>query len=163
MGFFDRKKVEPAPLPPAPPPLTKIEPAITEPPKPPQELEEIKERVETPIPIISQPEPPKMETFNEPPKEELSVQPLNINIESRPEPTALGATPILYVKLTEYKQVVEATNNMRKDVEKIKGIVLDLRKIEKEETLRLDKSEELIKEINNIINLFEKTMVAPTE
>jgi hypothetical protein len=76
-------------------------------------------------------------------------------------PTTIS--PTLYIKLSEYKEVVEATNKMRKDIEKAKSIVTELRSIEKDEHSRLEKSEELIKDIDKIISLFEKTMVTPIE
>ncbi|VVB75280.1 Uncharacterised protein [Candidatus Tiddalikarchaeum anstoanum] len=176
MGLFDKKKSAPVNTSFPEPPARKIEPAFPEPPKATTDLDSIKEQVEKPVvePQMQMPQPPKMDDEEkEPPSIPLQEEDMqisipkpsqNISIETIPEPVMpTTINPILYVKLAEYKDVVEATNNMRKDIEKIKSIVSELRKIEKEEHLRLEKSEELIRDINNIVNLFEKTMVAPTE
>ncbi|MDD2678401.1 MAG: hypothetical protein PHG04_01030 [Candidatus Nanoarchaeia archaeon] len=71
--------------------------------------------------------------------------------------------PILYIKISEYKEVVQATNKMRKDIEKAKSIVGELRTIEKDEHSKLEKSEEVIAEVESAISLFEKVMVTPVE
>ncbi|MDD4352929.1 MAG: hypothetical protein PHN56_00575 [Candidatus Nanoarchaeia archaeon] len=78
-------------------------------------------------------------------------------------PKMENVNPILYIKLSEYKEVVEATNKMRKDIERAKAIVGDLRVIEKDENSKLEKSEEVIKEVEDIISLFEKVMITPIE
>jgi hypothetical protein len=78
-------------------------------------------------------------------------------------PAMENVSPILYIKLSEYKEVVQATNDMRKDIEKAKAIVGDLRMIERDENSKLEKSEEVIKEVENIISLFEKVMITPIE
>jgi len=84
-----------------------------------------------------------------------------INFGQRPKMESNN--PILYIKLSEYKEVVQATNNMRKDIEKAKAIVGDLRMIERDENSKLEKSEEVIKEVEDIISLFEKVMITPIE
>ena len=87
------------------------------------------------------------------------VMPANFGQRPRMEST----NPMLYIKLSEYKEVVEATNTMRKNIERAKAIVGDLRMIEKDENSKLEKSEEVIKEVEDIISLFEKVMITPIE
>lgn len=162
MGLFDRKKKENDISIPEPPKL--VQPAFPEPPATAsQELGVIKERVETKNDEIEQLEsqienatlkenelPKSIRSQMREPKREISAVAANIS-------------PVLYIKLSEYKGVIQATSNMRKDVEKIKSIVSELRNIEKDEQSKLEKSEELIKDINKVVDLFEKTMVAPSE
>lgn len=157
MGLFDKKRNEEISFP--EPPAPKIEPAFPEPPANSPDLDMLKEQVEKPAM-----ESPKNSEDND--ELEIMAEPPMTSQRSGmiPEPVMpTTINPVLYIKLSEYKEVVEATNSMRKDIEKIKTIVTDLRKIEKEEHSRLEKSEELIKDINKIVNLFEKTMVTPTE
>ena len=119
---------------------------------------------------IKFPEPPKdsvAPAFNEPNKKigelspNLSYPKINENIPAPIMPTTI--TPTLYIKLSDYKNIVESTNKMRKDIEKVKSLMSNLRMLEKEESNTLEKSKELISDIDGIISLFEKTMVSPLE
>jgi hypothetical protein len=161
MGLFDRNKEEtPVPEPP------KKEESFPEPPKPTDEgLGGVKERVEE-IPEPSMMEEPKVEDSEvlEEELEEVSEELSKPEEPVIPEPLMpTTVSPTLYLKLTEYKEVVEATNKLRKDIEKLKKLVSELRTIEKDEHSKLEKSEELIMDIDKIIALFEKTMVTPIE
>ena len=122
---------------------------------------------------INFPEPPKddkkVPAFNEQNKKVGDLSP-NLSFpdmnekEIIPEPIMpTTITPTLYIKLSDYKNVVESTNKMRKDIEKVKSFVSDLRLLEKEENTTLEKSKELINDIDSIISLFENTMVSPME
>lgn len=171
MGLFDRKKEEKNENVNIPKPPEVKSSAFPEPPKSTndQGLGDVKKQVETaPTPPPASPPvaPKKIENEEiiedelEAVNEELVTEPKH----RMPEPVKpTTISPTLYLKLTEYKEVVEATNKMRKDVEKAKNIVSELRTIEKDEHSKLEKSEELIKDIDRIIALFEKTMVTPIE
>lgn len=162
MGLFDRKKEEKS----MPEPPAQESSSFPEPPS--ESLSSVKERVEeAPMPsyeeeevVASEPEDDVLEEELEDASEELMQEPEPV-IPEPIMPTTIS--PTLYLKLTEYKEVVEATNKMRKDIEKAKQIVSELRMIEKDEHSKLEKSEELIKDIDRIIALFEKTMVTPIE
>lgn len=123
---------------------------------------------------INFPEPPKDDVapaFKEPKSNtnkkigdlspNLSYPTINENIPAPIMPTTI--TPTLYIKLSDYKNIVESTNKMRKDIEKVKSLMSNLRMLEKEENNTLEKSKELISDIDGIVSLFEKTMVSPLE
>ncbi|PIU62717.1 hypothetical protein COS83_01985 [archaeon CG07_land_8_20_14_0_80_38_8] len=134
------------------PPEPDMEPAFPEPPK--KELDSVKQRVETPANYDDENGDLIDDEIEEPPMRKIKI----------PEPSMpTSANPTLYLKLTEYKNVVEATNKMRKDIEKTKSLISELRVIEKEEHNKLEKSEELVRDIDKIVALFEKTMVTPVE
>jgi hypothetical protein len=152
MGLFDKDENKDISFP--EPPSEDVTPAFPEPPK--DDLKSVKESVESP-------EEEEGEEAAELLEEEMEMKPETQRpiIPEATMPTTIS--PTLYIKLSEYKEVVEATNKMRKDIEKAKSIVTELRSIEKDEHSRLEKSEELIKDIDKIISLFEKTMVTPIE
>ncbi|MBN1923224.1 MAG: hypothetical protein JW791_00510 [Nanoarchaeota archaeon] len=167
MGLFDKMKKSDDDISFPEPPSEDVKPAFPEPPKPmdDDELDDIKERVETPIQME---EPMKKEEISDELEEEMEDEDLPSYEPPRrgfiPEPVMpTTINPTLYIKLSEYKEVVEATNKMRKDIEKTKEIVSELRLIEKDEHSKLEKSEELLRDIDKIISLFEKTMVTPIE
>jgi hypothetical protein len=97
-------------------------------------------------------------------KEEITEEkPVEVPAPVPVQPEAKEISPTLYLKLREYKDIVGATEKMRKDIEKVKDLIKELRNIEQEERAKLDKSEELVKMMDDVIVLFEKTLVVPTE
>ena len=139
MGLFDRKKEATSfPEPPRDEPS-----AFPEPPKTTEEdLGSVKNQVEeAPMSLEEEPSIEGSDLIDEELEdvdEELMESPEEPII---PEPImSTTISPTLYLKLTEYKEVVEATNKMRKDIEKAKQIVSELRNIEKEEHSKLEKS-----------------------
>lgn len=166
MGIFDKTKEDETSSPdssisfPEPPSSKKrMKPAFPEPPVSNDDLNNVKKRVEKPS-FEEEKEKDEMEDALEKEMEEEDVE----ETTKIPEPTMpTTVNPTLYLKLTEYKDVVKATNNMRKDIEKAKDIVTELREIERDEHAKLEKSEELIKSMDDIVSLFEKTMVTPVE
>ena len=158
MGLFDKKKNDIS----FPKKNEEVTPAFPEPPESLDDLSSIKSSVEEKViePNHNMNMENKMEEqvlnnneFIQPPKQE----------ESSFKSSIQNKNPILYIKLSEYKEVVQATNKMRKDIGKAKEIVSELRMIEKDEHSKLEKSEEIIKEVEDIISLFEKVMVTPIE
>ncbi len=159
MGLFDKaKKSDDVSFP--EPPSEDVKPAFPEPPAPSSsnDLDSVKERVEAPMDDIG------LDDNKSDELEEDMEEPAMMEAPIIPEPMMpTTISPTLYIKLAEYKEVVEATNKMRKDIEKAKELVSELRLIEKDEHSKLEKSEELIKDIDKVILLFEKTMVTPIE
>jgi len=136
-----------------------MKPAFPEPPESIDDFDDlgsVKNSVEAPMPEEIA-EPVAME------EEPVSMEPVMPASFGQRANKIESANPILYIKISEYKEVVEATSKMRKDIERAKAIVGDLRMIERDENSKLEKSEEVIKEVEDIISLFEKVMVTPVE
>lgn len=161
MGLFDKKSSEVG----FPQKNSNISPAFPEPPESFDDFDDL-DNVKSSIESDSMPEPMGMDNelednldYSEP---KSSMQKMPESLGQKKE-FASNPNPVLYIKISEYKEVVEAANKMRKDIEKAKNIVGDLRMIEKDEHSKLEKSEEVIREIEDIISLFEKVMVTPVE
>jgi hypothetical protein len=138
-----------------------MKPAFPEPPESIDDLGSVKNSVESSIPTndLSIDDNAVENALEEVMVSNKPTMPTNFGQRPKME----SNNPILYIKLSEYKEVVQATNNMRKDIEKAKTIVGDLRMIERDENSKLEKSEEVIKEVEDIISLFEKVMITPIE
>jgi len=161
MGLFDKKPNTIG----FPQNNSEIKPAFPEPPESIDEMDDlgsVKNSVETPMPEsdFGVDEADALQEDLSAPEPMIATQNVASSFNARPMESS---NPILYIKLSEYKEVVQATNKMRKDIEKAKSIISDLRMIEKDEHSKLEKSDELIKEVENIISLFEKVMVTPIE
>jgi hypothetical protein len=156
MGLFDNKKNSEISFPKN---ESEMSPAFPEPPESIDDFDDlgsIKSSVESSVP---EPDFGSDDLSAQAPK----IPEMPASFEPRASKSIESVSPILYIKLSEYKQVVEATNKMRRDIEKAKAIIGDLRMIEKDENSKLEKSEEVIKEIEDIISLFEKVMITPVE
>ena len=154
MGLFDRNKDKdkfdsPSRMP--------------EPPRSSNSLDEVKARVETPLDEMEEFEPDMSDVLEEK-MEDSEEEPVHADKEPmHPSHAPSVVSPTLYIKLSEYKEVVESTNKMRSNIEKAKSMIGELRMIEKDEITKLKKSEDLVNDIEKIISLLEKTMITPIE
>lgn len=121
--------------------------------------------------------PPPPEDFEEFEEEEMPKLPASRKMEfERPvmprvtparelmaPPEIKAVRPFIYVKISKYKDVVGAVNDLRENLFDLEKVIAELKKTEDEEAKKVEEIKSNINEANRIIDFFERTFTTPTD
>lgn len=125
---------------------------------------------EGPKPEVAIPKPPEFpKTPSPPPKvvpEEDVMIPLYEPAREMPEikppsKPVMAVKPYIFVKVTQYKEVLESIDKVKDMLAEVKQTIADIRRFEAQETAKLQVCESIAVQISQIIEFFDKTFTGP--